>query len=481
MVRKQAINHLVLGSLVVTGCAVNPVTGKSELSLVSESQEIQMGLQGAQQVSQSMGLLPDSAFQAYVNGLGQKLAAGSERPQLPWGFRIVDDPVVNAFALPGGQIFLTRGILTHFNSEAELVSVLGHEIGHVTAKHSVRQMSRTQLAQLGLGIGMILKPSLQDVGQIASAGLGVLFLKFGRDDENQADELGFKYSLNNGYDVREMLSVFKTLDRISGTSGRGVPEWLSTHPNPGNRYNRTQQRVAAVTQDLGGMTVNRDGYLRRLDGMVFGENPRLGYFQGGVFYHPDLAFRLDFPNGWKTQNGTQAVVAGSPQNDAIIALTLAGQASPTEAAREFFAEQGIQARSTSTNSISGLRAVTSIFTADTQDGLRQGRVSFISYSGTTYRIMGYTPASVYGTYGTIFRRSIESFQRLTDRAALDVRPARVSIVRVPSRMTLEQFNRQFPSTIPLAQLALINGVEETTTLGAGQLVKRVAGGKLPGS
>jgi predicted Zn-dependent protease len=278
-----------------------------------------------------------------------------------------------------------------------------------------------------------------------------------------------------------MLSVFKTLDRISGTSGRGVPEWLSTHPNPGNRYNRTQQRVAAVTQDLDGMTVNRDGYLRRLDGMVFGENPRLGYFQGGVFYHPDLAFRLDFPNGWKTQNGTQAVVAGSPQNDAIIALTLAGQASPAEAAREFFAEQGIQARSTSTNSINGLRAVTSIFTADTQDGLLQGRVSFISYSGTTYRIMGYTPASVYGTYGTIFRRSIESFQRLTDRAALDVRPARVSIVRVPSRMTLEQFNRRFPSTIPLAQLALINGVEETTTLGAGQLVKRVAGGKLPGS
>lgn len=481
LVRKRFMSKLVLGTLVVTGCAVNPVTGKSELSLVSESQEVQMGLEGAQQVSQLMGLLADSGFQAYVNGLGQQLAARSERPQLPWGFRVVDDPVVNAFALPGGQIFVTRGILTHFNSEAELVSVLGHEIGHVTAKHSVRQMSRTQLAQLGLGIGMILKPSLQDVGQIASAGLGVLFLKFGRDDENQADELGFKYALSNGYDVRDMLSVFQTLDRISGTSGRGMPEWLSTHPNPGNRYQSTQQRIAALNRNLDGLTSNRDSYLRRLDGMVFGENPRLGYFTGSVFYHPDLEFRLEFPDGWNTQNGTQAVVAGSPQNDAIIALTLAGTGTPGEAAREFFAQDGVQAQSTSTSSINGLQAVTSIFTAQTQDGTFQGRVAFIAHGGTTYRILAYSPASVYGSYGTIFRRSVETFQRLTDRAALSVQPARVSIVKVPSRMSLEDFNRRYPSTIPIAQLALINGVEETTMLAAGQLVKRVVGGELPGS
>jgi len=471
----------VLGLMVVAGCAVNPVTGKSELSLISESQEIQMGLQGAQQVSTSMGLLADSSFQAYVHDLGQKLAARSERPQLPWGFRIVDDPVVNAFALPGGQIFVTRGILTHFNSEAELVSVLGHEIGHVTAKHSVRQMSRTQLAQLGLGIGMILKPSLQDVGQVASAGLGVLFLKFGRDDENQADELGFKYALNNGYDVRDMLSVFQTLDRISGTSGRGMPEWLSTHPNPGNRYAHTEARIAALTRSLDGLVSNRDGYLRRLDGMVFGENPRQGYFRGGHFYHPDLEFQLEFPDGWQTQNGTQAVVAGSPDNDAIIALTLAS-GSPGEAAREFLAQEGVRAQSTSTSPINGLTAVTSIFTAQTQDGTAvQGWVAFIAHGGNTYRILAYSTASAYGKYGTIFRRSIESFQRLTDRAALAVQPARVSIVRVPSRMTLNDFNRRYPSTIPMAKLALINGMEETTMLAAGQLVKRVTGGELPGS
>ena len=187
-------------ALSVATCATNPVTGRRELSLVSESQEIAMGREYSAQVAQEMGVYPDSAVQAYASRLGREIAVTTERPKLPWTFTVMDDPQVNAFALPGGYIFITRGILTHMNSEAELASVLGHEIGHVTARHSVQQMTRQQLAQIGLMAGAIASDRIaQNLGMI-SQGLGVLFLKYGRDDESQADGLGFRYALTDGYD-----------------------------------------------------------------------------------------------------------------------------------------------------------------------------------------------------------------------------------------------------------------------------------------
>ena len=224
--------------LALAACATNPVTGRRELSLIGEQQEIAMGLEAAKSASAEMGVYPDSVLQRYVSALGMPLARASERPNLPWSFTVIDDPVVNAFALPGGPLFVTRGILAHMNSEAQLVSVLGHEIGHVTAKHSVSQMSRAQLTQ-GLFIGaMILRPELQQFGNLGSQALGLMFLKFGRDDETQADELGFRYMTNASYDPAEMAEMFKTLDRTGG-GGDQTPEWLSTHPNPGNRVTKT--------------------------------------------------------------------------------------------------------------------------------------------------------------------------------------------------------------------------------------------------
>src|SRR5439155_3624037 len=245
----------------------------------------------------------DSALQAYVRGIGLRLARGTERPNLPWSFDVVDDPAVNAFALPGGFIFVTRGILTHMTDEAQLATVLGHEIGHVTARHSVRQMSRAQIAQLGLGIGSLLSEDIARLSGLASSGLGLLFLKYGRDMETQADDLGFRYALADGYDVRAMRSMFEMLQRVSRMGGSGrLPQWLASHPDPENRMAKTDQRLAAVTRDLSQATLNREAFLRRLDGVVYGEDPRQGYFEGSRFNHPDLQFRIDFPAGWKTEN-----------------------------------------------------------------------------------------------------------------------------------------------------------------------------------
>jgi len=202
-----------LAGVLLASCAVNPVSGNSELALVSESQEIEMGKQGAADVAQSIGLYQDAAVQAYVSRVGLTLAARTERPGLPWAFQVVDDPTVNAFALPGGYIFVTRGFLTHITNEAELATVLGHESGHVAARHSVQQISRAQVAQLGLGIGSMLSSGIREYSGVAGAGLGLLFLKFSRDDETQADQLGFRYALADGYDVRQMVSVFQMLDQ----------------------------------------------------------------------------------------------------------------------------------------------------------------------------------------------------------------------------------------------------------------------------
>ncbi|HEX6314752.1 MAG TPA: M48 family metalloprotease [Gemmatimonadaceae bacterium] len=468
------LNTLLSVSMIGTlaTCATNPVTGRREFSLISESQEISMGQEAAKEVASTIAPVADDALQRYVSAIGTQMARASERPNLPWSFTVIDDPAVNAFALPGGPIFITRGILTHMNSEAELASVLGHEIGHITAKHSVQQMSQAQLAQIGLIAAVIVKPELAQFGDLASQGLGLLFLKFGRDDEIQADDLGFRYMTTAGYAPDEMADMFRTLQRLGGGSEGRVPEWLSTHPDPGNRVQQTMNRIAATSLPAG-LKVERDPFLQRLDGMIFGLNPREGFFRQQQFLHPDLKFQLDFPTGWQTQNQATAVVGVSPQQDAIVVLGLAGAATPNQALTEFMNQQGVTNQGASSTSINGMPAATGVFTAQTQDGVLAGNVAFVSLDGRTFRLLAYTPQQRYTAYRGAFSQSLGSFRRLTDPAALAVQPVRIRLVRLPRAMTIAEFHQAYPSPIPVAQVALINGVESDATIPAGTLVKRV--------
>ncbi|HEY8258622.1 MAG TPA: M48 family metalloprotease [Gemmatimonadales bacterium] len=472
---------LVLLVSVAISCATNPVTGKNELSLVSEGQEIQMGKEASQQTIQQIGLVNDPQLQAYVSGIGLKMAAASERPNLPWEFHVVNDASVNAFALPGGFIFVTRGLLTYINDEAELATVVGHEIGHVTNRHSVQQMSKAQIATLGLGLGSILSSDVAKLAGVASQGLQVLFLKYSRDAENQADMAGFRYALGQNYDVREMANVFHTLDRVGEAAGGGkLPDWLSTHPAPANRVTATQARLDTLHQDLSNTIINRDQYLQHIQGLTFGEDPRQGFFQGSRFLHPDLKFQVTFPSGWQTQNTAQAVMAGSPNQDAIIQLSLAGKTSPRDAATQFLSQQGITAGRGSTASINGLPAASSYFQAQTEQGTIEGLATFISFGGTTYGLLSYTPGGKLSTYDNVFRQTAGSFSELRDAAALSVQPAKVEAVKLSKEMTLAQFNAQYPSTIPIEQLAIINEVDGAdSAIPAGRTVKRVTGGRPP--
>jgi predicted Zn-dependent protease len=468
-------------SLAPSGCARNPVTGKNELSLVSEDQEIQMGKEAAAQVQQSIGYYNDPALQAYVSGIGMKMAKASERPNLPWEFHVVNDASVNAFALPGGFIFVTRGLMTAINDEAELATVVGHEIGHVTNRHSVQQMSKAELAQVGLGIGSILSSDVARLAGLASQGLSLLFLKYSRDAENQADKAGFRYALNANYNVSEMANVFQTLDRMSQASGGGkLPEWLSTHPDPGTRVQNTEQRLDTLSRSLANTITNRDVYLQHIAGLTYGEDPRQGFFEGSTFYHPDLRFQLTYPQGWQTQNAPDAVVAVSPQQDAIIQLGLAGQTPPQQAAQRFLSQQGVQAGNTSTQPVNGLPAASGYFQAQTDQGAVQGLVTFVSYNGNTYGLLGYAPSGKFSQYDQIVQQTIRSFGPLQNQAALSVQPAKLELVKLPRQMTLEEFNRQYPSTIPIEQLAIINELQSATeAIPQGRIVKRVVGGRTP--
>jgi predicted Zn-dependent protease len=461
----------VLVPLLLAGCATNPVTGKSELSLVSEEQEIQMGQQGAEEAKAAYGLVDDPALQQYVSSIGLQIAKTTERPDLPWAFYVIDDPAVNAFALPGGPVFITRGILGAMNSEGELASVLGHEIGHITARHSAQQMSQQQLAALGLGLGSMLSSKVAELSGVIGQGLQLLFLKYSRDDESQADALGFRYMMQDNYDPREMAAMFRTLDRETPEEGR-LPAWLSTHPDPGNRYQTAMRRVDSLNRDLSAMKVDQADFLAHVDGLVYGENPREGFFKDGRFYHPDLKFQFQLPNGWQVQNTKQAVVAVSAQQDAMIQLT-AGQGAPTAALQQFLGQQGIQAGRVSSSAINGLPAASGYFQAQTENGTLAGLVSYISYGGNTYQLLTYTAPTQLDAYNSTFQQVISSFAPLTDPAMLNVEPKKVEVVKLPSRMTLAQFNSRYPSSIPVEEVAIINGVETGTTLAAGTEVKRV--------
>jgi predicted Zn-dependent protease len=443
------------------------------LSLISEAQEVQMGRQAAQQVALTLGFVDDRELAAYVRRIGADLAASSERPQLPWEFHVVDDPAPNAFALPGGFIYVTRGMLNLLTSEAELASVLGHEIAHVTARHSVNQISTQQLTQLGLGIGGIFFPTVQDISPLVGAGLDLLFLKHSRDDEREADELGFGYVAQEGYAVSEFADVFATLQRAGDGQSGSLPGWLSTHPAPAERVATAETRAAKAGQSGG--RIDRDRYLRQLDGLVYGKNPRHGFFRDNTFYHPELRFRLHFPPAWNTQNLSQAVVGVAPDGMAAIELTLSPAADETQALRQFAAQPNIDVGQPTRLRLDALSGLSAQFIGRSAEGGRiRGVIAFVPHAGRVYQLAGYSPERHFGVVADTLAGSIESFRVVDDPSILTVDPNRIDVVRLERPQTLAEFAERYPSAVPVEQLAVINHVPSgSARLEAGTLVKRV--------
>ncbi len=464
-------------------CVRNPVTGKRQLALLSEGQEISMGQESHPEVLSEFGIVESKELQEYCNRIGNDLAKVSHRPNLPWHFTIVDSPVINAFAVPGGFIYITRGILEHMNNEAELAGVLGHEIGHVTARHSVTQISQGQLINLGLGLGSIFSSRFRQVGGLAQMGLQVLMLKYSRDHERESDRIGLQYMASCGYDPEQMSDFFQLFVGMREESDASVPNWLSTHPSPPDRIRRTSEEGARIKQQSArrDFKINADEFMPKLDTLVYGEDPREGFVDKGRFVHPDLRFQMDIPQSWKVENTKSSVVFSEPEGGAVIQLTMIppeGGKSPADVAQAVAQQEGIQFLSGGSDRINGNQAYVGRYRVQSESGAIGVAAAFISYEGKIYQTAGMAPESAFSQYAQNVNSVLRSFRTLTDQRLLAAQPDKMKVYRARGGETLRSLAKSTdPARVSIEDLARVNRKDPDQKLAAGTWIKLVQLGK----
>ncbi len=473
--------------LTIAACATNPATGKREFSLMSEAQEIELGTQMDGEVRREMGVYDDPELQRYVETIGLRLAKASERPNLPWHFAVVDEPAINAFALPGGFIYLTRGILPFLHDEAELAGVLGHEIGHVTARHSAQQYTKATSAGIGVTLLSIFVPEARPFQNITESALGVLFLKYGRDDELQADRLGVEYTAATGWNPAGVGGMLRTLARLDEADGsrKGVPNWLSTHPAPADRVEKVQAYIAEAPGAVG--TAGKSGetdeatFLRRIDGLVFGDSPSQGVVRGNAFLHPDLRLAISFPQGWDIQNGKSQVVAKAPEQNDFMLLQLVPSPSGSieQVARGTMANAGFQQVNGERARVNGLDAYVGTYQGQMQGlGNVVTLAAHIVFDRKVYLLAGLAPPNEFGAVQRAFEQSIGSFRELSREEAARIRPNRVDLYTVRPGDTWQSIAKATEEVggVKASTLAIMNNYDPSQAPRPGDRIKIVVEG-----
>jgi len=480
----KCLRLMVLGVVLILflssgSCAVNPVSGGPELMLLSESDEIQLGKQTDVQVRNQYGVYEDQKLNTYLNDMCQRLARVSHRPNLPYKFEMVDASAVNAFAVPGGYVYFTRGILANLNSEAELAGVMGHELGHITARHSAQQYSRAHLAQFGVLVGGLFLGDL--VSGVAQLGVGMLFLSFSRDNERQADELGVEYASKAGYDGKELAGFFETLERMNPGSDRsGLPGWFSTHPSPENRVVAVRKEAGEWQKKLGNrdLKINRDVYLRHIDGLVYGDDPRQGYAEDGVFYHPDMKFQFPVPADWKLNNTHSQVQMMTETKDGGIIFSIATAQSPKDAAGKFTQANGATVLASDSITVGGFPAQRLVCDVKGQSGAIRVVSYFIQKDKSIFYFHGLSAPSVFDKHLNTFESTMRGFKDLSDPKKINVKPNRIRLRTTKAAGTVESSLRSMG--IPnddLDDTALLNGMGLKENLRANTLIKVVEKGR----
>jgi len=479
IVSKTVVKAMVAVALIVwaVSCAINPVTGKNELMLLSSADELAMGKQANPQILQTYGKYEDADLARYVAALGKKLGALSHQPNLAYTIQVLDSPVVNAFAVPGGYVYLTRGILAYLNDEAELAGVVGHEIGHIAARHSAQQYSKAQFAQLGLGLGSMLSKTFRKYAGVAEFGVSMLFLSFSRDDERQADALGVEYSSKAGYNSNHMADLFDTLERLNpGEAQGGLPGWFSTHPNPPDRI-AAIKRDTQVWQDKIQRTqfaINRDQYLKQIDGIVFGEDPRQGYVEGNIFYHPQLRFQFPVPAGWKVNNTASQVQMFNQEQNAVILFSMAPEKTPQAAADAFLNESKAVVVKSERAQVNGMQAHRMISDVTMEQGVIRVLSYFIQKDKVVYVFLGYSEQARFDGYFSTFDQTMGRFKKLTDSNKINVKADRLAVRKTSRQGSLRQTLQTLG--VPkdkLEEHAILNGMKLDDALPGNTIIKVV--------
>ncbi len=470
---------LLLLSLVA--CAQNPVSGEHDFVMLSEDNEIAIGRTNHPKIIEQYGRYDDEALQAYVQSVGERLASVSHRSTLLYRFTVLDSPVINAFALPGGYIYITRGLMAYLNSEAELAAVLGHEIGHVTARHGVRQQSAAQAANIGYTLGSILFPALrtgpsQEVFNILG---GALLSGYGREHELESDGLGAEYIARAGYDPAAMMDVIRVLKNQSTFAqqqaekqGKEVQSYHGLFASHPDNDTRLQQVVASADQykQSQGM-VGRDIYLNHIDGMIFGDSEQQGIRSGRHFYHLAMDFALSFPQGWQINNNPDSLQAISDGGAAFIevrASDLNRKIMPKEFIRQ---RMNIDLLSGEAITANGLNGYSGLF--KTNGKLARVSVLYLRDKAFIFLASVDKPAT-FEQFDAYFVTTAKSLHPLAQNELDLAKAQRIRIVRVTDKDNYQAWGSTSRiSNSPVMQLRLLNGDYPTGSLLSGQLAKRI--------
>ena len=471
-------------SWLITGCATNPVTGSSDFVLMSEQQEISLGQKYSTEIREQMPAYSDPLLEELVQRVGKKLVNHSHRPELDYHFTIVDSAQVNAFALPGGYIYITRGMLAYLNSEAELAAVLGHEIGHVTARHSVRQQSTSTVTGI-LGAVLAASTGIQGADSLTNIAGTAIVRGYGREHELEADRLGAEYLARSGYDPEAMLKVVSILKNqesfevaVAKQEGRQPNVYhglFSTHPDNDARFREVIDAAKKYKTD-DTSRVGRDSYLLRLDGLTFGDSEREGVVRGNHFYHKDLNFSLSFPSGWKINNQTSRVIATPKADDGLIQMTMTTLDKPLTP--EQLMQQQLKSgslRHGQAFSANGLQGYTAVAIGDTPYGQRQIRYAVVTRDKHVYIFAGTDrSAQNAGKYDTDILATAKSFHPLTKAERELATAKKLDIIRAPKGATWSKLARRSPITdYPEEQLRLLNDQYPTGEPVASEMIKIV--------
>jgi predicted Zn-dependent protease len=480
-------------SVVLAGCVVSrsPITGNKRAYGYTWQQEIELGRESDQQILAQYGTYDDPGLLAYVDSLGQALlevshlrraGADPEWAATEFHFRILDSPVINAFALPGGYVYVTRGLLAHLENEAQLAVVLGHEIGHVAGRHASKRAATQMggsLVLLGAAVGgQILGggdtgESILNLGGTAAQ---LLFLSYSREDERESDRLGVEYASMVGYRAAEASHFFTSLKRLGEQAESSIPSFLSTHPDPGEREKRIGELAAEWSDTYRTDRIAHAYYLNRVNRIVYGENPRNGFVSGGYFHHPDLAFEFPVPDGYTVINQARQILLVASDQAAVVQMMIDDEHDTAAAASDaFVAQEGIQLVERGLGTANNLSARYVLADAQTEQGeVLRLRAHFTEYSGRVFAFLGVAQRNSFSSYDSQFQQVMRGFRPVSAPAILNVQPNRIAVAHAGRTAA---FASLLPSTLPQQltplDLAILNQVELDDVMTAGEAYKTV--------
>ena len=462
---------ILIGFTFIVGCGA---------ALQSVEKDKELGKETAMQVEAAMGIYQDTQPTQYVSNIGERLVKVNADPTFDYRFGIVDQYIPNAFALPGGYVYVSRGILALTNNEDELAGIVGHEIIHVSRRHSARQMAKARvpglLALPGAVVGGMVSESLGNLMLAPVAVMGGAYLaSHSRQDEFESDQLGQLLAAQAGYDPSALAAILNRLNAFTEayTGKKRIPGFFDTHPSTPDRVDRVIRDAEKISwQRQQGVANNAAGHLKRLDGLLVGDDPALGVFQDNNFLHPKLDFFIRFPQDWKALNNPQAVFAVAPKEDGLVVLSLAGQGTdPTQTAEEavklLYNKYRFTPSKSEATTIGNLPAHEVIYVdASGQEPVYMNFL-WIAYQDLIYQIIGLAPER----YLSVMTETATSFRPLRDKEMATIKEARLRIVPARSGESLSQLSARTRNVWDNKTTAIINGLDEEKPLEKGRLIK----------